>query len=83
MSDASSSWFVIGWTGPMMALFPAPPRPFEVVHDGQADYAEAKGKGGDWEISAGPFSDRAAAEQDANRRREAERVRHERESQPR
>lgn len=61
---SAEQWFVLGWTGPMMAVFPAPPRPYEVVPTGHPDLAEARGKHGDWEVVAGPFADKAEAERD-------------------
>ena len=76
MPRSAPSFFVIGWTGPMMAIFPAPPRPFEVVDETHPDYAEAKGKGGDWEVVAGPFEQRRHAQRDADERREQEAKRH-------
>lgn len=66
---AEGSWYVIGWTGPMMAIEPPPPRPFEVVPEGHPDLSEARGRHGDWTVEAGPFTDKATAERDAASRR--------------
>ena len=72
---SASSWYVLGWTGPMMAIHPPPPRPYQGVGEGHPDLAEARGKHGDWKVEAGPFSDKAAAERDAASRRSAESAR--------
>lgn len=64
-------WYVLGWIGPMMAIHPAPPRPFQVVAEGDADLREARGKHADWQVLAGPFGEKADAERDAASRRRA------------
>lgn len=69
---SEKQWYVLGWTGPMMAIEPPPPRPFEVVQEGHPDLEEARGKHGDWAIEAGPFHEKGLAEQDAAERRRIE-----------